>query len=202
MKKIVLMLALASLVTARPFEKLTPLAGVQPGKIGYRPSEVARDALLETFLIASQHIPAGQEVTYYYNRLSLDGQGKHVLVLLGGSYFAGSGGGTLLILSDAPQAPLGFRLLATHTLVSPPVLACTSRHQGWSDLTWPSRGGGLPASYTSVVFSNGTYPSDSRPVAPATKLNGTAYLAEVIGPKSGHRFVVGPEGCYPLPAED
>lgn len=194
------MLALASLATARPFEKLPSLAGVQPGQILYQPSEGARDALLETFLIASQHIPAGQEVTYYYNRLSLDGKGKHRLVLLGGSYFAGSGGGTLLILAEAPQAPLGFRFLSAHTLVSPPVLARTSRHQGWSDLAWQRRGGGIPAAYTSAVFQNGTYPVDTSTVPPASRLDGTAYLAEVVGPQSGHRFGVGPEGCYPLPA--
>lgn len=190
-RRLLFMGMLTALLWAQDLEKFRELPGVKLGKVDYRRSETKRDRKLEILLTSVEEIPTGQEVTYSYSRLSLDGKHRHYLVFLSGSFFSGSGGGTGLILEEVDSAPLGFEYRGTLSLVNPPLLVSPKRHEGWNDLIWLTAGGGAKPAYSGVQYRKGYREEDLKPLPAGSKLEGTAYFADFTAPQNALRFVAG-----------
>nr|MCU0256121.1 META domain-containing protein [Vicinamibacterales bacterium] len=112
---------------------------------------------------------------YVHGRADLNGDGRdEVFVYLLGSFFCGSGGCTLLLLSADDQG--GYALVDEFPISRLPLIVAPARSNGWHDLIRPESGGGARASYVRHVFDGSHYVEHER--LPADEApEGTRYLA-------------------------
>lgn len=99
----------------------------------------------------------------------LDGDGRpEAIVYLLSSYFCGTGGCNLLVLT---QAGRGWRQVADMTIVNAPVRMLETRSHGWRDLAVLVAGGGSRAHEARLRFDGRRYPGNPS-VAPAVPIRG------------------------------
>lgn len=156
-------------------------------------SEKIRDAKLEAAILAAVETGNGRdgEARYYYNRVDLDGDKKpEVLVYVFGRLNCGTGGCGALLFRKVEDK---YELITNFEPVRNPIIVSQNKTNGWHDLIFFNRGGGIIPGYYSVCRFNGrTYPDnptveqDAPPLK--TGVKGTAYLAGVGDGKSGLPF--------------
>jgi hypothetical protein len=148
--------------------------------------EKNRDRLLENAIIQTLGVET-ERVTYYYDRLDLNRDGKpEVLVYVSGQSVCGSGGCSLLVFTTGNGA---YKLVSQIALASTPVIVSSHVSNGWNDLLLFVAGGGIQPGYYAVLpFSGGKYPENPT-IAPATALRsrtrGVAYLVGADQAESG-----------------
>jgi heat shock protein HslJ len=92
---------------------------------------------------------------YVYSRVELNGDGRNeVIVYPMGSFFCGTGGCSLLILTPAAA---GYDVVADIPTSRPPVLIAEERSQGWHDIVRLQSGGGGPAAFVRHRFDGKVY---------------------------------------------
>ena len=154
------------------------LRGVQ-----YLNAETAPDAALERAILKT--IPdykpesSADEVSYFYNHVDLNGDGKpEVIAHITGRYVCGTGGCDTLIFQTAKG---GYRLVSTITLSNTPIIVSPTRTRGWNDLVMYVVGGGITRGYYVTLRFNGrTYPEDPTGLPQmnsGAKISGKAYIA-------------------------
>ena len=117
----------------------------------------------------------GQNARYLYTLADLNGDGvEEVIVYLLGSFFCGTGGCNLLILSETEG---GYRLVNDFPTSDLPLVAVRQRTNGWHDLVRRVSGGGVPTEYVLHVFDGMTYVEKER-LEPKAAPGGEAYLAD------------------------
>lgn len=97
----------------------------------------------------------GREGRYAYGRVDLNGDGtEEVLVILMGSFFCGTGGCNLLLLSKGDD---GFTVINNFPTSRLPIIVSAQKTAGWADLVRPESGGGAEPSYVRHVFDGSRY---------------------------------------------
>ena len=163
------------------------LRGVQ-----YLNAETAPDAALERAILKT--IPdykpesSDDEVSYYYNRVDLNADGKpEVIAHITGRYVCGTGGCDTLIFQPVRG---GYRLVSTITLSRTPIIVSPNKTRGWNDLIMYVVGGGITRGYYVTLRFNGrTYPDDPTglpKMSSKARITGRAYIAdEDMSPGTG-----------------
>ena len=163
------------------------LRGVQ-----YLRAETSPDAALERAIL--QTMPdykpesGDAEVSYFYNRVDLNGDGKpEVIAHLTGTYICGTGGCDTLIFQPEGN---GYRLVSTISLSRTPIIVSPNKTRGWNDLVMYVTGGGITRGYYVTLRFNGrTYPGDPTDLPqmkPRTRISGKAYISdEDMSPGTG-----------------
>lgn len=178
LKRILLLVAFVPGLAQAQLEELRPLDGVEVGNINYVEAAAERHPALEQVVVRQFGVPSGETVRYRYNRVSLDGKKNHLIVMLVGPRFSGSGGSTGAVFIEQED---GLTLLSQHSLFRSPVVKLPTQTEGWSELALPVAGGGAKARYARLSFEKGTYPSNpsmAQALEPGALLEGTAYLAD------------------------
>lgn len=156
-------------------------------------SEKRRDSALESAIILGSGITEDddKDTRYYYNYIDLNGDGvREVLVYIFGGYFCGTGGCDAYLYR---QTKGKYELVSRFGPVRNPIIVGNSKSNGWNDLVFFNRGGGMSPGYYSVVrFDGKAYPENPtvEDVAPRLRysLIGTAYLVGSGYENSGLRF--------------
>lgn len=155
--------------------------------------EKRRDAEVEKAIVSAAGITQAddRDTRYYYNFVDLnDDETPEVLVYIFGGYFCGSGGCDAYVLSKGSD---GYALINHFGPVRNPIVISENKTNGWRDLIFFNRGGGIIPGYWSVCrFDGKAYPSNPtvKTFAPILKAGarGTAYLVGDGNLKSGLPF--------------
>lgn len=120
-------------------------------------------------------VGGGQKARYLYARVDLnDDDIEEVIVYLLGSFFCGTGGCNLLILSEAEE---GYRVVNSFPTSDLPLVAVRERSNGWNSLVLKVSGGGAPTEYVLHTFDGEKYNEKER-LSAAMAPEGEAYLAD------------------------
>lgn len=180
----------SSQILAQVTQRLTSIRGINLDKVQYIPSENSRDAELNKAIIKWITSTGGnftnedfRRLSYYYNRVDLNGDGKpEVLVyLVGGSPSCGTGGCHTLIFK---RVGTGYDLVSEIGLTRLPIIVTERRTNGWKDLIILTVGGGARANYWLVRFNGRTYPENSgigSEVPSNSTVTGRAFMSETRG---------------------
>lgn len=133
-----------------------------------------KDFLNKSFLKANdlKAINADERHFQLY-AIDLNKDGKNeVFVYLNSPYFCGSGGCTILLLSDQLE------VITKFTVTRPPLFVEPSEKNGWNVLTVQSGN-----EWKELVYNKGTYPSNPSVVTKATYAAPDAKAIEIFGNK-------------------
>lgn len=126
-------------------------------KVEYKTSETERNESLEKIII--NHLDYDTEygaIEYFYNYIDLNEDGQEeAFVYLTGSYVAGSGGSTALIIDEENE-----KVISAFTLVRNPILISEEKTNGWNNIIMNVSGGGLESFYAKLEFDGEEYPSN------------------------------------------
>ena len=182
--------AFSPLALAHETGRFEPIDGVRLGAIKYFAPASVRNEELESALVKAFKINSGETVQYLYNRISLTSGKEHVIVLLTGDEFSGSGGSSAALFQIEPN---GYQLITRFSMFRPPVLVATTQTRGWSDLIVRTSGDGMPVQFSRLRFDGHGYPSNAT-AAPAfphgSVVQGVAYLATSPGSENSLTFIV------------
>jgi hypothetical protein len=180
----------SSQVLAQVNQRLTSIRGINLDKVQYIPSETSGDAELNKAIIKWITSTGGnftnedfRRLSYYYNRVDLNGDGKlEVLVyLVGGSPSCGTGGCHTLIFKTVGT---GYDLVSEIGLTRLPIIVTERKTNGWKDLIILTVGGGARANYWLVRFNGRTYPENpgsGSEVPSNSTVTGRAVMSETSG---------------------
>jgi hypothetical protein len=174
-----IMLQVAAPASAKSPQAENRLKGVQ-----YLRSETSPDLKLEEAIRKTMpdYNPASSddEVSYFYNRVDLNGDGKmEVIAHLVGRSICGTGGCDTLIFQPTGG---GYRLVSTIILTNTPIIVSPRQTRGWNDLVIFVVGGGIqPGHYVTLRFNGRAYPDDPTALPKMrtrSGITGTAYIAD------------------------
>lgn len=174
------LLFFASLALSQQAPRPITVRSVRAEKI---PNQLLEKAILEFLGTGAPN----EAVTYFYNRVDLNRDGKpEVLVYLAAQSVCGSGGCTALVFKMQENE---YKLISEIALASTPIVVSSQSSNGWSDLILSVAGGGIqPGRYAVLRFDGARYPENPT-VAPATilrrRVRGVAYLVGAGQPGSG-----------------
>jgi hypothetical protein len=124
---------------------------------------------LRAYLRARFHADGTEDrdARYVVAQADLNGDGRpEALVYLLSSFYCGTGGCNLLILTPGGHA---WRKVAEMTIVNPPIRLLNSASHGWRDLAVTVAGGGARAHEALLAFDGRSYPANPS-VPPARAL--------------------------------
>ncbi len=102
----------------------------------------------------------GQGGRYVYSRVDLNNDGREeVFVYLLGSIFCGTGGCSMMLLTEAEG---GYSLINNFPISRSPVIVSAGKTNGWSNLIRLESGGGARASYVRHTFNGREYTEQER----------------------------------------
>lgn len=182
-------LIFSPLASAHETGRFEPLEGIRLGSIKYFAPATVRNEELEKALVKAFKISSGETVEYIYNRVSLTPGKEHIIALLPGEEYSGSGGSSAALFQVEAS---GYQLITRFSMFRPPVLVATTQTRGWSDLIVRTSGEGLPVQFSRLRFDGHGYPSNAT-AAPAfpqgSVIQGVAYLATSPGTDGALSFV-------------
>ncbi|WP_430612613.1 hypothetical protein [Flavobacterium sp. JP2137] len=167
-------------VVVEPTEITTEATEATP--VAFEPQSVNDELALkiQAYLNGSFLKPAdlqaitAEEKTFQLHTIDLNNDGKQeVFVYLNSPYFCGSGGCTVLLLSDALQ------LITRFTVTRPPLFAESTEKNGWKVLSVQSGG-----EWKELTFDKGSYPSNPSLAAKATYEAATSTAKAIFSPSS------------------
>lgn len=127
-------------------------------------------------------VGGGQKARYLFARADLNDDSRdEVFVYLLGSFFCGTGGCTLLVLTEAEE---GYQVVNSFPTSRIPIVVSREKTRGWSDLIREVSGGGVPVAYVRHIFDGEKYVEKERLSADQAS-GGEAYLAEEFTFESG-----------------
>ncbi|REJ09874.1 hypothetical protein [Halobacillus trueperi] len=161
--------------------------GIDFSSLTYVCSETERDLKLEAAIEKEYNFKLSEEnIRYYYNRIDLNNDGdKEVFVFLVGPFVCGTGGCSAVILKENEGE---YQVLSRFSLVRNPVIVSKTTTNGYRDLVMYVAGGGIEDFFAQVKFDGKTYPlnpSVQRKVAPGTKVEGGAIVADDLAKSKG-----------------
>ncbi|MGR9048108.1 hypothetical protein ACQ4XT_05755 [Halobacillus faecis] len=172
------------------FEPFPKQKGIDFSSLTYVCSETERDPKLEAAIEQEYNLTLSEEnIRYYYNRIDLNNDGdKEVFVFLVGPFVCGTGGCSAVIFKEKEG---GYQVLSRFSLVRNPVIVSNTKTNGYRDLIMYVAGGGMEDFFAHVKFDGNTYPlnpSVQPKVAPGTKVEGEAIVADDLAKSKGVPF--------------
>lgn len=171
------------------FENIT-FPGLDFSEVTYLESETERDEKIEEAFSQFYDLERGRDrVSYYYNKIDLNGDGNdEIFVFLVGPAVSGSGGGSAIILqSDGDK----YKVISNFTLVNTPVIVSEDKSSDWNNLIMYVRGGGVESFYSEMKHDGKKYPlnpSVQPKIEEGTKIKGTAIIANTKTQNFGIEF--------------
>lgn len=124
----------------------------------------------------------GQKARYLYTRADLNDDGRdEVIVYMLGSFFCGTGGCNLLILTQSED---GYQVVNDFPTSRVPLVAIRETSNGWYDLVREVSGGGVPTEYVRYAFDGDRY-IEQEGLSAAEVPAGEAYLSDDFTFESG-----------------
>lgn len=154
------------------------------------PPRLAADPAIEAAILSANpayndemiEAGGGPMARYLFARADLNDDGRdEVFVYLLGSFFCGTAGCDLLVLT---QADAGYRVVDRFPISRIPIVVTRERTHGWSDLVREESGGGAPTAFVRHEFDGEKYVEKERLSARSAPL-GEAYLADDFDFESG-----------------
>ncbi|SHH70616.1 Staygreen protein [Clostridium grantii DSM 8605] len=150
-------------------------------------SEKKRDTKLEKAFIEAFNLdPVEDKITYYYNRIDLDEDGKpEIFVYLIGPTVCGTGGCSAAIFKQSLNR---YELISKFSLVRNPIIITNNKTNGFGDILMFVSGGGIKSFIAELKYTKNGYPSNpsGQPrLKPGTTVSGVAIIANEITNSSG-----------------
>ena len=124
----------------------------------------------------------GQQARYLFARADLNDDGRdEVFVYLLGSFFCGTGGCTLLVLTEAED---GYRVVNSFPTSRVPIVVGREKAHGWSNMVREVSGGGAATEFVLHEFDGEKYIEKERLSTEYAPM-GEAYLADDFDFESG-----------------
>lgn len=158
--------------------------------LNYLAAETKKDEKLEQAFADIYKLEQGKdEISYYYNKIDLNGdESQEVFVLLVGRIVCGSGGCSALLF----EAENGeYNLVSRFSLVNNPIIISNTTTNGWKDIIIPVAGGGIKSFFAQMKFDGDSYPlnpSLQSEIKADTKVKGKAIIADDLSKSSGIEF--------------
>lgn len=143
-----------------------------------------KNTMLEKAIVDYYEIPDEflEDTRYFYNYVDLDGDGKNEIAAVAtGSYVGGSGGISVLLVSD------DYKVMQVISAADTPVIVEDRTVNGYKPLLIRKSGGTAQPEYISIIYENGEYvpAGPDEAVTDVTGIKGTALICDSLARESG-----------------